>query len=49
MTDRQTLRVACRVWSPRATRYFYLIMGIDTIAKSNKKFLTRIAAFWAGV
>lgn len=49
MTDRQTLRVAYRVWSPRAKRFFYWIMGIDTIAESNKKFLTRIAAFWAGV
>lgn len=45
MTDRQTLRAAYRVWSHRATRYFYWIMGNDTIADSNKKFLTRITAF----
>lgn len=44
MTDRQTLRVAYRVWSPRATQ-FLGIMGNDTITDSNKKFLTRITAF----
>lgn len=48
MTDRQTLRAAYRVWSPRATRYYW-IMGNDIMADSNKKFLTRITAFQAGV